>query len=129
MRRSHIQPRCKHTTHLDEPADRTLSEGSRSQRFRLHEVLRAGTPRETESRPPVGQEGGDGSRGQTVSGYRVCFKGDKNVPELLVVMAEQPRNLLKMRCIQPFVSTAWYANYISNCPGKESKQRLGSRKF
>lgn len=107
-------------------ADRMLSEGSQSQRFHSHQVLRAGTPRETESRLPVGQEGGDGSRGQTVSRYRVCFKGDKNVPELLVVMAEQqPRNLLKMQCIQPFVWTAWCANYISNCPGEKQQAATG----
>lgn len=93
-----------------------------SQRFHLHETLGAGTRRETESRREAarGWEGGDGSRGQTVHRYRVCFKGDKNVPELPVVMAEQPRSLLKMHCILPFVWTAWYANYISNCWGKKA---------
>ena len=99
-----------------------------SQRFHLHEMLGGGTGRETESRREGarGREGGDGSRRQTINRYRVCFK---NVPELPVVMAEQPRNLLKVQRILPFVWTAWYANYISNCWGGGSEQRLGSRKF
>lgn len=91
-------------------------------------MLGGGTRRETESRREAarGREGGDGSQGQTVNRYRVCFK---NVPELPVVMAEQPRNLLKMQRILPFMWTAWYPNYISNCWGEKSEQRLGSRKF
>ena len=36
--------------------------------------------------------------GATADGYGVCFGGNQNVPKLIVVMAVQSMNILKLHC-------------------------------